>query len=267
MITLTESIDSREQVVGGKPSITMHYILEGTADDRVARDQLLASTALYYDDLKRDECTLEPIFVDTTTGRGSWKCTVQYVSEEFADPQVGESSFSFDTSGGTQHITQSIETLGRYPQTAPDCQGAIGVTPEGVDGVDITVPVYTFSETHYFASLSMAYRATLFHLTGKVNNDSFKGMAPGDCLFLGASGTKRGKDKWEINFRFAGSPTRENFTIGSIPVSSKKGWDYLWVRYADATDDENHTLVKKPVAVYLEKVYEPANFALLGIDT
>lgn len=267
MATLTESIDSREHVTGNKPSVTMHYILEGTADDLAARNLLLANTPLMYDGLTRDECSLEPVFVDTTTGRGSWKCTVRYISPDFADPQVGASSFSFDTSGGTQHITQSLSTIGRYPETAPNFEGAIGVTHESVEGVDITVPVYSFSETHYFADISMAYRSTLFNLTGKVNSDSFKGMAPGDCLFLGASGTQRGTDKWEISFRFAGSPTRNNIVIGNITLPHKKGWEYLWVRYADSTDEQSHSLVKKPIAVYVEKVYESANFALLGIDT
>ena len=32
------------------------------------------------------------------------------------------------------------------------------------------------------------------------------GLAAGECLFLGASGSKRGEDDWEIAFRFAASP-------------------------------------------------------------
>jgi hypothetical protein len=48
-----------------------------------------------------------------------------------------------------------------------------------VEGVDITVPVYNFSETHYLpaASISGDYKASLFNLTGKVNAGSFKGFA------------------------------------------------------------------------------------------
>jgi len=66
------------------------------------------------------------------------------------DPK--ESTYTFDTGGGTQHITQSFKTKGSYPApgfAAPDFRGAIGVTHEDVEGVDITVPVYNFSETHY----------------------------------------------------------------------------------------------------------------------
>jgi len=62
--------------------------------------------------------------------------------------------------------------------------------------VDITVPVYSFSETHYnsLAFVTESYKQTLFGLTGKVNNAAFKGFAAGEVLFLGASGSKRGDE-------------------------------------------------------------------------
>ena len=48
---------------------------------------------------------------------------------------------------------------------------------------------------------------------------------------------------------------------------SKKGWEYMWVRYADSEDAAAKAIVKKPVAVYIERVYEEGNFAALGIGT
>ena len=269
MATLTEKIDSREWTEADKSSVTFHYILDGTADDLTAKSLLLSSTPTSYDGLVRDECTLEPIFVDTVTGVGKWDCRVRYVK-----PEVGESSFAFDTGGGTQHTTQSITTVSRYAAsgTAPDFGGAIGVTHDNVEGVDITVPIYNFSETHYLsaAKVTTAYKGTLFQLTGKVNSGSFRGLAAGECLFLGASGSRRGTgpdDDWEITFRFAGSPNRTGISVGPITGISKKGWEYLWVRYADAEDTGSNTLVKQPVAAYVEKVYEEGNFAALGIGT
>ena len=41
----------------------------------------------------------------------------------------------------------------------------------------------------------------------------------------------------------------------------------MWVRYADSEDAGANAIVKKPVAVYVEKVYEEGNFAGLGIGT
>jgi len=43
--------------------------------------------------------------------------------------------------GGTEHITHTLQTVGRYPPGVPNYHGAIGVTPDSVEGVDITVPV------------------------------------------------------------------------------------------------------------------------------
>ncbi len=267
-LTLTEKLDSRRWLTGDNASVEMSYILIGTSDDATAKALVESSTAETYNGLIRQSIDLEPQWVDTTTGRGQWDVTVRYGVKE--PKEVGESSFSFDTGGGSQHITQSIQTINKYApagKTAPDFKGAIGVTHDSVEGVDITVPVYNFSETHYLADavVTEAYKATLFNLTGKTNNAPFKGLAAGECLFLGASGSKRGAEDWEIAFRFAASPNRTGITVGEITGIEKKGWEYMWVRYADSEDATAKALVKKPVAVYIEKVYEEDNFAALGI--
>jgi len=269
-LTLTEKLDSRKWVTGDNASVEMVYILTGTSDDVTAKNLIASSTASVYNGLVRQSIQIEPEWVDTTTGDGQWVATVRYGIRP--PTEVGESSFAFDTSGGTQHITQSIATVNRYAApgtTAPDFGGAIGVTHDNVEGVDITVPVYSFSETHYLPSavVTPAYKGTLFSLTGKVNNASFKGLAAGECLFLGASGSKRGAEDWEITYRFAGSPNRSSLVVGPISGISKKGWEYMWVRYADSEDAAAKAIVKKPVAVYIERVYEEGNFAALGIGT
>jgi len=63
------------------------------------------------------------------------------------------------------------------------------------------------------------------------------------------------------------SPNRSNIVVGEITGIARKGWEYLWVRYADAKDDTAKAIVKKPVAAYVEKVYEEGSFAGLGIGT
>ena len=154
--------------------------------------------------------------------------------------------------------------------TAPDFGGAIGVTSDGVEGVDITVPVYQFSETHYFtdAQVTASYKGAIFSCTGKTNAGSFRGFSAGEVLFLGATGSKRGDgpdDDWEITFRFAASPNQTNLNVGPVTGINKKGWEYLWVRYADAEDSGSGAIIKKPIAAYVERVYDQANFGALGI--
>ena len=273
-IVCTEKTDSRQ--ITDTQSAELTYTITGTADEATAIASLKATAPTVLHNMKRQPVTVEPVHVDTTNpDKCIWTGTVNYAPFEYQEPpETGDSSFAFDTGGGTQHITQSLGTVGSYAAsgTAPNFRGAVGVTHDNVEGVDITVPVYNFSETHYLsaAQVTTAYKGTLFQLTGKVNNGSFRGLAAGECLFLGASGSRRGTgpdDDWEITFRFAGSPNRTGIAVGPISGISKKGWEYLWVRYADAEDTGSNTLVKQPIAAYVEKVYEDGNFAALGIGS
>lgn len=74
-------------------------------------------------------------------------------------------------------------------------------------------------------------------------------------------------EDWEITFRFAASPNVTNLSLGNITVAAKEGWHYLWVRFADDEDNAAHTLIKKPIAAYVEQVYEYGDFSGLGIGT
>ncbi|QDU71033.1 hypothetical protein [Mucisphaera calidilacus] len=273
-ITCTENADSR--VVTENQSAELTYTLVGS-DDPLAAMTLLKTTAPEsYQGLPRQNPTLEPVYIDQTNpDRCIWLGTVTYAVNSAggaSSPSTGSSSFSFDTGGGTQHITQSLGTTASYAAsgTAPNFRGAIGVTHDSVEGVDILVPVYNFSETHYLpdTQVTSSYKGVLFNLTGKVNSGSFRGLAAGECLLLGASGTQRSDGaSWEITFKFAGSPNRTGMSVGAMTGISKKGWEYLWVRYGDVEDAYSSTLVKQPVAAYVEKVYEQGDFAQLGIGT
>jgi len=247
-------------------STELHYIVTGTDDELAAITTVRAAAPETHNDLVRGEITVEP------TGPTTWEAVVQYIGADTQEPEVGESSYSFDTGGGSQHITQCLSHIASYApagKTAPDFKGAIGATADSVEGVDITVPVYAFSETHILANSAVTntYKGKLAALTGKTNNATFKGFALGEALFLGASGSKRGKGDWEISFRFAASPNKTGLTVGDITGIAKKGWEYLWVRYEDSVDATAKALVKKPLAVYIEKVYDEGNFADLAIGT
>lgn len=262
-VTIDEKFDSREATVGiNTASLDLLYVVQGTEEDSVVRGVVESAIPEEFRGL---------VFQDyhiAHQGGGVWDVSVRYGRQEPKDED--ESSFSFDTGGGTTHITQSLQTVARYAapgKAAPDFKGAIGVTHDSVEGTDITIPVYSFTETYYVpvALVTGPYKATLFALTGRVNNAPFKGFAAGEVLFLGASGAQRRQEDWEITFRFAASPNGTGMTIGDITGVDKKGWEYIWVRYADA-EDEN-VLVKQPIAVYVEKVYDEGNFAGLGIGT
>lgn len=261
-----ELFEGRSEIVASKSSAEIPYLVTGVVDEAEVKEAALANIPLVYACMPR-----KSIEIADRINTNTWKVVARYETPDYNPEEPPESSFSFDTGGGVQHITQSLATVGRYGPAATDkLGGAIGFDGERVEGVDIVVPVYHFSETHYksAASVSPSYRLALFSVTGTVNSDSFRGFAPGEVLFLGASGSRRGDDPdddWEITYKFAAQPNRTGITIGEISGISKKGWEYLWVQYAPEVDSEHSQIVQKPVAVYVERVYPHGDFSVLNI--
>ena len=262
-----ETIDAKGNVV----EVEIPYLVFNVADESAAlsaaRPRVKTVAGMSLDSIE----VMERINAPT------WKVKAIYEVDEDGDNPDDDggdedaSVFAFDTGGGTKHLNQSIKTDGKYPNDAPDFAGAIEVDNEGnVNGVDVTMPVLNFTETHTLSGsrVSTSYKKTLAELTGSVNKSGFRGFSAGEVLFLGASGTKRSKKAsapWEITYRFAVSPNQAGFKVGDIQVSRKYGWDYLWVRYADKVAESGKNVVKKPVAAYVEMVYPEGDFGRLGL--
>jgi hypothetical protein len=178
-------------------------------------------------------------------------------------------SVSFEVSGSQTKMTHSLSTRGAWAANNASPRnygGLIGVTDDGVEGVDIDTVVSTFSETVYFYPwfLTTSYIAFLARAYGCVNNMPFRGFAPGEVRFLGTSGAYRQGDKAaELTFKFAVSPNAQNIRVGDMTIPFKYGWDYLWVRWADMKQD--NVTVKVPIEAYVEQVYQGLNFITLGI--
>jgi len=260
----TQAVDSE----GAYTTASVPYFAFNAEDEDDAINSVYASADGTFNGL-----VLDSVEIDERINATTFKVVAKYKASEDSSSSSEtepEPVFSFDTGGGTQHMTQSIATVGKYPSDAPDFGGAIGYDGESVAGIDIVQPVPNFSETHYLKDsvFTTSYKKGISTITGTMNGSPFKGYDQGEVLFLGANGTKRGKSSsslWEVTYKFSVSPNRRNFKVGSITVTEKYGWDYMWVRYADHVDDTKKTLLKKPVAVYTERVYRIANFGALGI--
>jgi hypothetical protein len=302
-ITLIEDNRSRSATIsrlGRRAQSVMKrsYKLFGSTDDIEVHsylNQQLTTNALFWDypgsgdqRLQAENYSVEYL------GDDAWHVEVTYVKEGAADDPSERDplrrSRSFDTSGGTQHITQSLpvgsgNTLDfekRYPtggsRPAPNQSGAIGVDGDSVQGVDIVVPALTWTETYDVPSFYVTanYIKTLSRITGTVNNSTFRTFRAGEVLFAGASGAqdwdeKKGDGPWTLSYKFvqssnAGSgETFPALTIGSITGIVKEGHEYLWVRYEDAVNSS--ALIKQPRAVYVNSVYRKQDFSQLGIGT
>jgi hypothetical protein len=240
-------------------ALELHYVVRGTDDHAAAVAAVRSTAPLLAGELERGEIALEPI------GPTQWDATVQYALPTIPED---ESQYTFDMTGGQQHITASIQTVHKYGRgyTPTGYGGAIGVKADSVEGVDVTVPVYKFSQTHQIdnARVTDGYKGSLFRLTGKVNDAAWGGFAAGEVLFLGPSGSRRGrKGKWEITFNFAASPNETDLTIGEITGIAKKGWEYLWVEFVqELVGPAGHQrMAWVPDAVFIEQVYKTGSFA------
>lgn len=203
-------------------------------------------------------------------GDEAWQVTIDYIkdgAEDSGNPL--KRARSFDTTGGTQHITQAVAET-KYGTGAPDQFKAIGVDDNGVNGVDIVVPQLQWTETYDVPDgyVSDSYIKGVAEVTGRTNMEGFRGFAPGEVLFVGCTGSQewdddKGRGPWSLSFRFVASPNVSGQTIGDVTGVNKNGHEYLWVRYE--SESSSDTLIKKPKHVYVNKVYEEAAFSNLGI--
>jgi len=265
MATAFEIIESQSIETGDPPRGTRVYRSIDAQDQAEAWNAVASVAPAWWDFLGTgifllplNRIVIEPI-------DNIWAGTVHYGVE----PQEGESYFAFDTGGGTQHITHApvVAATARAGEVAPNPNSLIGVTKDGVEGVDVPVPVYHSSETHFLpdAVVTTAYKGTLFSLTGTVNLFDFKEFGAGTGLFLGAAGAKRGTGDWEVQFQFAGSPNVHDIAIGDLEPISKEGWDYLWVLAEDSVEDFFH--MKRPKAAYVHRPFLRGDWSFLGIGT
>jgi hypothetical protein len=203
-------------------------------------------------------------------------------SQTGTDSQAIGGEYSFDMSGGTVHITQSLSTLGSYGiggAAVPDFKKAIGVSKSGgevsVAGVDIGSGSLRLSYTGRFRFLTRKYLRTLRDTHYTTNNATYFGFDAGEVLFTGCTGTYEdgGQAPWKITFNFEVSPNLTDIAIvgtaepgdaaTSLVVTSKGGHAYLWVAYSDQIDAGE--IVPRAKAAYVEQVYESKDFRPLGI--
>ncbi len=292
-----EDGDSRQATIVRKgkkatSSYVKSYKIFGTADDVVLHAAINAEISAngrywQYPGVSGMQLMAESYSV-SFLGDNAWQLTINYSKDGAEDgTEPLKRARSFDTTGGTQHITQAaqgdivgvsgnaITTASperRFPPSAPMMNGAIGVDSNGVNGVDIVSPQLQWQESYDVpnAYITSAYIRGLAGITGTVNNASFRGFAAGEVLFLGCLGSQewddqKGRGPWSLTYRFVASQNVTNKTIGSISGIDKKGHEYLWVRYEDAVSSSS--LIKQPKAVYVDKVYMDGDFSGLGIGT
>jgi hypothetical protein len=283
-----EADDSRRSVGSAeRPSYELRFTGVGTTDDlevhAAVRANLGTVLPLNFYGLVFQEYDID------SQGGDVWDLRVTYglltrhqqqghvqgtPGDRIAGPEQTGFSLTFDTTGGQQKVTQALQTRGRYApagKVAPDHHGAINVTETSIEGVEITVPALKWAETYPVpvVLVTFNYIRTLYTLTGRLNYQPFRGLASGEVLFLGCSGSRRDFNNYELTYHFVGSADEANFQVAgdTIDIPFKGGHDYLWLRFRDTPDPGSLAPVKRPIAAYVEQVYKFADFSQLGIGT
>jgi hypothetical protein len=283
-----ELYDSREVTNGfDGPSARLKFRTLEAADEIEAIASVSAVAPSAFNGLPLKTYTLTPL------GGGAWTTEANYAPKDSApidgqgnpaDPpeSPGEPAgdepltdeYSFDTSGGTIHITQSVatrEAKGRDGDQAADFGRAIGVSKDGVAGTDVISPKLEFSVTKEVEYVTLDYVRVLRDLTATTNKEPFLGFQAGEVLFTGAKGSRQG-GPWKVQYSFLTAKNRDLVVIvpganaNDPPILSLpnvRGHDYVWVTYEDAEDEGE--LIQRPRAAYAEQVYEEGDFTKLGI--
>ena len=289
-ITVEQAYDPADLEHDGSAftSGTIYYIVNGVSSENAAIKEVLnvlptgsigegeeTETGIVYEGMQ-----LSSISIDDRLAEESWKVAVNYSFD--ADTTSGgsggggsgekpEPAFAFEIGTQTKHLTHSIETVRKYPDTAKDFKNAINYDPKKrtVQGVDIISPVSSFSETQIMSNgeITNAYKRTVQKLVGKVNKDEFRGYQPGEVLFLGCYGSRNGKsssDKWTVTFKFNVSFNEKRDMNGFTDVE-KDGWDLAWTYFEEDVSEDQTFMIRNPKAIYIERVYPRESFKGLGI--
>lgn len=244
----------------------------------------LAASPLTFGGVPFKSLDVQPI------GGGHWTATATYSTKgttEKIDGQAGPTAsttptpptvpgatdplthdYSIDINTYTEKITQSKFTehmIKRGGGDPPDNKNAIGITQDGeILGCDRIAPGLEFSITKTLGFITRGYLIVLYELTAKVNSATFYGFPAGSVLFMGAQARPKDTSSVTVQYKFSVSPEETDITIcDGLVVPSKKGHEFLWVSYKDATSE--NVLWKIPDAAYVERIYDEGDFSLLGL--
>ena len=203
------------------------------------------------------------------TAPGTWKATARW--------ELINWNLQFELTGSHQHVTHAKETIASYPATSggmpPDFKGAINVDKSGPHGCEIYVPSGQWSETYEVpvGDISQNYELAVKDLRKTpVNNAPFRGRAKGEVLIMGMTGQISSVNPlfYTLTWRFAEEANQTGIDVPGISGTiDKEGWQYSWLFYGMDIDDVAIATIHRPLAAYVERVYDYGDFSVLNIGS
>ena len=267
--TISEVYGS-DDISNGIP--TKKYLSEGcTSSFDVYNAILVLSPFGFFDGLHyyyRDKPTVT--LVSGTTD--AFNITVNYNenNEDNDDTEPGEPwsrTVNVTVSLEQEHRQLSLETVDKAGKQAsqastadpaPNFAQAVNVTPNAIEGYDVGIPRITISFDVEVPSLTDAQIKSLYDEVGTVCNAGIFGRDKGEVLYTAFTYNKSAYHKASLHFEFQVRKNEQNVATpnGLAPITLKEGWQYVWFYMIDETDNTTNTTVTKPVAWFVERVYE-----------
>jgi hypothetical protein len=245
------------------------YVVTGFTDDAAARAYAESAIPTEYDGNRRTTVTVKFIGMSVEYG-GIHEATAEferYIRED------DERDFEIDTTGGMRHVTQALETVNTYKDSSysgstPDFKNGIGLTKDGLQGIEIYKPDFKFGNTIYIKpdELPANYFRTIYQATGAVNSADIEveflpgqavTFAAGELLFLGSRISYRSKENVVVvSSQFKGEQNQTSIAVTSgLTISTKKGHHLIDFWYEEKDDSTNGFTVKIPMIARVLKVY------------
>lgn len=213
------------------------------------------------------------------------------------DPQQNPTDpgeLSFTTQGGSFSTRYSLETMegksnqqfGGNIEKGSDLDFRQGLnwdaetkSPQAVEFPQ-TAGLLGYTIKKLFADPLPCSYLEIIRDAGLTTNDAAYGcFAKDEVLFLGVTGAQQGSADWELHFSFSVAKNLVGLTVadpvlpglpGQVITYDKKGHEYAWTYYnrtimASADVNRPKVVTVRP-AVYVERMYEPSNFTLLGAE-
>ena len=267
---------TRNVATPDQKTATRQYKLWYGASMTEAETYLAANLSGSIVDFEGDTLLLNSVDVVTDPGDNRvFHATLDYSTAPRVERLgVGDEQVSFDLDGRLTQTYVSPLTVNKYAVagfTAPDFKGGINFDPatQTFSGCEIFEEAFSFTVSKVLANASItnAYIANLRDTAFRWNSILYKGQAPGEVLFIGASGAPRDELTYMVHHKFLGQKNKTGLQYGDISGITRQGFDLLWPLFMDVEDATAKFVTPRPHAVYIERLYTSANFqAALGLN-
>lgn len=268
MATATEEI--RRQGVLGQGSETTRsrvYFVAAASGESDAISTALAQLTSDLGGTTLDGLPIRNINVRESASPGEYIATCTFGGINQQSSTETRVSFEFGQETETQRVAVSQK---RYPASAPDRKGLMGVAPDQngtmvAMGAEVPGQSFTFSKTQVLSIglVTDGFLGTLAGVFLHTNADNFAGFPPGEVLLVGISGSQRSNVDFEVAYRFSHRYNRNNVVVEGVTVPFVRGWEQL--EYEVVTEVFNDKLVPKVTSIYVNQVFHTAPFSGLGL--